>query len=238
MSNAINFCIFESRQVQRQIAALLGCAGLVLAGAMPLQAAEELAPLKIVLPKAAFVGTKVDVQVGPNVEPLQTNRAPFMAPKDVVNLAAGKKVTCSDANVMPDKLARIVDGDKKCDPDSIVLIRKGVQWVQIDLGQTSEVFAALIWHAHDTIKVYHNVVVQLSDKEDFSDSCVTLFNNDTDNSAGRGVGSDKEYFETNLGKLIDAKGAKGRYIRFYSKGNTESKMNEYTEIEVFGRAAK
>jgi len=216
----------------------LGCSCLVLAGAAPALATEELAPLNLVLPKPAFAGTKVEMQIGPNVEPLQTNRAPFLAPKDVVNLAANKKVTCSDANIMADKLAKIVDGDKKCETESIVLLRKGAQWVQIDLGQPSEVFAVVIWHAHDTLKIYHNVVVQISDKEDFSGNCVTLFNNDADNSAGRGAGADKEYFETNLGKLIDAKGAKGRYIRCYSKGNTESRMNEYTEVEVYGRPAK
>jgi len=27
-------------------------------------------------------------------------------------------------------------------------------------------------------------------------------------------------------------------IRFYSKGSTESALNEYTEIEVYGRPAK
>ena len=34
--------------------------------------------------------------------------------------------------------------------------------------------------------------------------------------------------------LINAKGIKARYLRFYSKGSTESAMNEYTEIEVYG----
>ena len=40
------------------------------------------------------------------------------------------------------------------------------------------------------------------------------------------------------GKLIDAKGARARFLRFYSKGSTESALNEYTEIEVYGRPAK
>ena len=40
------------------------------------------------------------------------------------------------------------------------------------------------------------------------------------------------------GKLIDTKGVTARYIRFYSKGSTESALNEYTEIEVYGRPAK
>jgi hypothetical protein len=40
------------------------------------------------------------------------------------------------------------------------------------------------------------------------------------------------------GKLINAKGVKARFIRFYSKGSTESALNEYTELEVYGRPAK
>ena len=51
-------------------------------------------------------------------------------------------------------------------------------------------------------------------------------------------GTDREYFETHEGRLINAKGVKARYLRFYSKGSTESALNEYTEIEVYGRPAK
>ena len=54
----------------------------------------------------------------------------------------------------------------------------------------------------------------------------------------RFITTDREYFETHEGKLIDAKGVKARYLRFYSKGSTESALNEYTEIEVYGRTAK
>ena len=53
-----------------------------------------------------------------------------------------------------------------------------------------------------------------------------------------GAGADREYFETHEGKLINAKGVKARYMRFYSKGSTESALNEYTELEVYGWPAK
>jgi hypothetical protein len=82
------------------------------------------------------------------------------------------------------------------------------------------------------------VIVQVADDQDFLESVKTIFNNDQDNTSGLGVGTDREFFETHEGKLIDAKGVKGRYMRFYSKGSTESALNEYTEIEVYGRAAK
>ena len=45
------------------------------------------------------------------------------------------------------------------------------------------------------------------------------------------------YIETYQGKLIDAKGVKGRYVRLYSNGNTTNKMNHYIEVEVWGKPA-
>ena len=80
--------------------------------------------------------------------------------------------------------------------------------------------------------------MQVADDPDFINNVRTMFNNDIDNSSGLGVGTDREYFENFEGKLINAKGVKARYIRFYSKGSTESALNEYTEIEVYGCPAK
>ncbi|MCX6913442.1 MAG: hypothetical protein NT167_10410, partial [Verrucomicrobia bacterium] len=85
---------------------------------------------------------------------------------------------------------------------------------------------------------YHDVIVQVADDADFIENVRTLFNNDQDNTSGLGVGTDREYFEAYEGKLINAKGTKARYIRFYSKGSTESALNEYTEMEVYGRPVK
>jgi len=65
---------------------------------------------------------------------------------------------------------------------------------------------------------------------------VTVFNNDHDNSAGLGVGRDKEYIECNEGRCFPVEGGRARYLRFYSKGCTETPVNRYTEIEVYGRA--
>ena len=46
------------------------------------------------------------------------------------------------------------------------------------------------------------------------------------------------YVETAEGKLVDAKGAKARYVRLYSRGNNANELNHYVEVEVFGRPAK
>ncbi len=211
------------------------------AGAEPTAAATNaagLVPLKLTLPAPAFKGTPKDVQFGANVEPLSTNaRPPLLVPAGLKNLAPAAKITCSDSNASPDMLAKIVDGNKEAYDDSIIILRKGLQYVQFDLGAPREIFAIVIWHAHNAAKVYHDVVVQVSDDPQFKTQVQTLFNNDADNTAGLGIGTDREYFETAEGRLIDARGVKARYVRCYSKGSTESVLNEYTEVEIYGRPA-
>jgi hypothetical protein len=196
-------------------------------------------PLILDLPARAFKGTPKDLKLGPNVEPLSDKpRAPMMVPPGLQNIAPGSSVTCSDRNVPADNLAKLTDGDKEASDQSIIFLRKGRQWVQMDFGSPQELFALVIWHAHNMAKVYHDVVVQVADDADFNKSVRTIFNNDSDNSSGLGVGKDREYFENYEGKLINAKGVKARCIRFYSNGSTESALNEYTEIEVYGRQAQ
>src|SRR5262245_47538963 len=204
----------------------------------PLNAAEDLVPLNLKLPDPAFKGTPKDMQLSAYVEPLSDKpRPPLMVPDGSKNIAPGKKFTSSDTNAPESVLAKLTDGDKDPSDQSIIFLRKGPQWVQMDLGADNEIFAIVIWHAHNTPKVYHSVIVQVSDDPAFTDKVQTLFNNDQENKAGVGAGTDREYFETNEGRLINAKGVKARYIRMYSKGSTESALNEYTEVEVYGRPA-
>jgi hypothetical protein len=195
-------------------------------------------PLDIKLPSPAFKGTPKDIQLSAYVEPISDKpRPPMMVPPGLKNIAKDAKLTCSDKNSTGETLAKITDGDKEASEQSIIYLRKGTQWVQMDLGSAQELFAIVVWHAHNSAKVYHSVVVQASDDPDFINNVKTVFNNDQENKSGLGVGTDREYFETHEGKLIDAKGIKTRYLRFYSKGSTESALNEYTEIEVYGRPA-
>jgi hypothetical protein len=198
----------------------------------------NLVPLNIKLPAPAFKGTPKDIQLSSYVEPPSDKpRPPMMVPPGLKNLAPEAKITSSDKNATADVLAKLVDGDKEASDASIIFLRKGTQYVQMDLGKPCEIFAIVLWHAHNTAKVYHDVIVQVADDADFIEHVQTLFNNDQDNSSGLGVGTDKEYFEGFEGRLINTKGVKARYLRFYSKGSTESALNEYTEIEVYGRPA-
>jgi hypothetical protein len=192
--------------------------------------ADDKVPLKTDLPKPLFVGTPVPITV-PNLEPKLSGKRPdFLVPVGTENLAKGKKVTASDSEPTMGTLDLVTDGDKEGDEGSWVELAPGKQWVQIDLEKTAEIYAVIAWHYHAQERVYRDVVVQVSDDPSFSKNVTTLY----DNSA---AGTDRPYIETYQGKLIDAKGVKGRYVRLYSNGNTTNKMNHYIEVEVWGKPA-
>ena len=107
--------------------------------------------------------------------------------------------------------------------------------MQIDLEKEADIYAVMVWHFHSQERVYFDVVVQVSDDKDFGKGVTTIFNADASNELGLGNGTDRPYIETYKGKLIDAKGVKGRYVRLYSKGNTTNKLNHYIEVEVWGK---
>ncbi len=205
---------------------------------IPLRADETLAPLKLKLPAPVGAGTPKNIPAGSTVELSAKPPAPLLVPKDLVNVAPGKKITCSDRNATAGDLAKLNDGDKEAEEGSILLLHKGLQWVQFDLGAPHEMFAIVVWHAFDTPKIYRSVIVQVADDADFTQNARTLFNNDRENSAGLGVGADRQYFESNEGKIIDAKGARARFVRLYSNGNSDSLLNEYTEVEIYARPAR
>jgi hypothetical protein len=201
--------------------------------------AEEKVELKLDLPKPMFVGTPKNVPQGTTVEkPTGKPRPALMVPKGVELVSRGKPVKMSDDNPVSGKAEMITDGIKEGQDGNWVELGSGLQWVQIDLQKPAEIYAIVIWHYHAEPRVYRDVVVQLADDPDFIENVRTVFNNDHDNSAGLGVGKDKEYFEMAEGKLIEVSGLKARYVRCYSKGSTADEQNHYIEVEVFGKAGK
>ena len=201
----------------------------------PAAPAGDRAPLKIELPQPYFGGTPLDY-FGENLEERSYKpREPFLAPAGAINLAQGKKVTSSDPDPNYGKLDFLTDGEKGYQQDYLVELATGVQWAQIDLGQESEIYAVVAWHFHAADRVYFDVVIRVADDAEFTKNVQTIYNNDHDNSSGLGVGKDKEYIETYEGRLIDAKGVKGRFMRLYSNGNTTDDTNHYVEVEVYGK---
>lgn len=203
------------------------------------QAADAPAsPLVIQFPKHTQKGTPEDSPIGSNVEPpSEKPPKPLDVPKGVTNVALGKKVTSSVAPFFGE-LSQITDGKREPIDEDAVEMKKGVHWVQVDLGATHEIHAIVMWHDHRILQVTKGVVLQVSDDPTFKSGVTTLYNNDVDNSSGLGVGTDREYFELEWGRAVPAKGVKARYVRGYTRGTTQTPVNAWQEIEVYALPAK
>ena len=199
---------------------------------------SELVPIDIKLPKPMFIGTPQNMQV-PNLEPpLGKPRPPFLAPAGTKNVALNKPIASTDEEPIIGEIAMITDSDKEAGDGSFVELGPFTQHVTVDLGSKQNIYAIVVWHFHKQPRVYFDVVIQVSDDPDFITNVQTIFNNDLDNSSGQGVGKDMHYVETSEGRLIDAKGVQGRYVRLYSNGNTNNDLNHYIEVEVYGKPVK
>ena len=200
-------------------------------GAQPAPGKEE---LKLKLPKPMFIGTPTNLR-SPNLEKVTGKpRPPFYVPKGTVLLSPKKTVTSSDMQPVIGELDMITDAEKAGGDGYFVELGPSTQWVQVDLGASHPLQAILAWHYHSQARVYRDVIVQVSDDPAFKAGVTTVFNNDHDNSSKLGLGTDKEYIEVAEGRLFDPKGAKGRFVRFYSKGNTTNDLTHYVEVEVYG----
>ena len=163
-------------------------------------------------------------------------RAPIMVPPgcDKLLTSESTKVTVSEEAVTGEN-EYVVDGDKTPDATCMLQLPAGLQWVQLDLGSQHEIWGVCVWHDQGDDRVYKDVVVQASNDPAFIDGIQTIFNNDHDNSARLGPGKDKEYRERNDGRPMAANGLKARYVRCYSRGSSSEPVNNYIEIEVFGK---
>lgn len=217
------------------VAVAVAAAALTPLAAAPQAPAKE--TLKLSLPKPMFIGTPTNLK-SPNLEVITGKpRGPFMVPVGTKLLSGKRPVTSSDRQPVIGELDMITDGEKDGGDGYFVELGPGTQWVQIDLGASYALHAILAWHYHSQARVYRDVIVQVSDDKDFLTGVTTVFNNDHDNSSGMGIGKQKEYIDVAEGRLFDPNGARGRYVRLYSNGNTSNDLNHYVEVEVFGTPA-
>ncbi len=205
-------------------------------------AASELVPLDINIPKLWFFIEPFSMRPVSNLQEnngFGKSREAFLVPIGTKNVALGKPVSSTDDAPIIGKIEMVTDGKK----DYFVELSSGLQSVTINLLDTYEIYAIVLWHNTRHAgpgPVYFDVIVQLSNDRNFIKGVKTLFNNDIDNSAGFGIGKDKHYREICYGKLIDADGTQARYVRLYSNGNNcdEFKLNHYVEVEVYGKAVE
>jgi hypothetical protein len=189
-------------------------------------------PLALNLPAPTLKGTPEDLPKAPNIETPPDKPQVFMVPPGVKNVALNKPVTSSVAPFTGD-LKQVTDGQKEAIDSDAVEMKKGAQWVQVDLGKPYKIYAIAMWHDHRYIQVMHGVIIEVSDDPEFKTGVTTLFNDDKDNVCGQGAGTNREYFETQFGKIVDGKGTTGRYVRGYTHGSTQGALNCWQELEVY-----
>lgn len=148
------------------------------------------------------------------------------------NLSLGKSLTSSTTISNP---GYATDGSSQDSNQFAGLNEPGLQWAQLDLEQSYQIERLKTWHYFGNNRKYHDVIIQLSDTPDFSSGVTTVFNNDTDNSAGQGAGTDQEYTETSAGLEVSLPTpVQARYVRYWSSGSTANAYTHYVELEVYG----
>ena len=129
--------------------------------------AEEKVPLQSKLPKPLFAGTPSPFKVANLEKPRKGKRPAFMVPAGTINLATGKTVTSSDDWPVIGELEFVTDGDKEGEEGYYVELGPNLQHIQIDLQKSTAIYAILIWHYHGQPRVYHDVIVQISNDPEF-----------------------------------------------------------------------
>jgi len=147
------------------------------------------------------------------------------------NLSAGKPFTSSVFT----NLALVTDG--KMNTDSFAEdypAGGGLQYIQLDLGAYYDLSNFKLWHYFGDGRKYKDVIAQVSNDPTFQKDVTTVYNNDSNNSAGLGIGADSEYAETSAGLNVQFNTVNARYIRFYSNGSNMNSSNHYVEVKVYG----
>lgn len=184
--------------------------------------------------------TKYDTQHYTEVEawgvPAVTPTSPLQGRKNVAPLAKDARITFSSALGNPN---RVTDGDKTtgafANQDGPSGGPASPQWVQLDLGQKFRIDQIKLWHFIAFDRIYYDVIIQLSNDPTFPASgTTTVFNNDADNTAGQGNGTDPLYADNAAGKTVNFPLTTARYVRLWANGNQNNNSQHYVEVEVYG----
>ena len=148
-----------------------------------------------------------------------------MVPPGLSNVALGKTVTSSDTNTIgPKNWSKSPTATRKPTNTASSSCAKARNGCKLIWAARRKFTPSSSGTRHDEPKVYHAVVAQVADNADFTQNVRTLFNNDHQNLDHLGAGTEREYFETNEGKLIEGKGTVARYVRLYSDGSTSQPL--------------
>jgi len=118
--------------------------------------------LALLLPAPTLKGTPEQLPTGPISSQFRQSARRRHDRQRGKERAAGKTVT-SSVKPFTGELSQITDGKKEAFDYDTVEMKKGPQWVQVDLGEPFAIQAIAIWHDHRYIQVINDVIVQVSD---------------------------------------------------------------------------
>lgn len=141
-------------------------------------------------------------------------------------------------------LAKLVDGDRQASNYLLIDATAGPKWVQLDLGESFDVTRVNVLNDFNPSepRTGRDIIVQLSNDPSFANGVTTVFNNDTDNTAGQGAGTDASYLEPTdgSGKTVTLSSpVNARYVRSWANGHVRSSNNSVqtvntpVEVEVY-----
>ena len=167
-------------------------------------------------------------------------------PPALTNVAQGKNVSIHGPTSGADRPASwLTDGIT--DSGKYVEISKDTEqnstdpsYAQIDLGTSYDIAKVEFWNYWDDGRTLIGLVILASEKGTFAeDDRTVIFNSDTENFFGFGVGTDASYKSVSEGLSVE-KAAMGRYVRVMNNGHAggtpgqKKQGGHYTEIKVYG----
>jgi len=167
-------------------------------------------------------------------------------PPALTNVAQGKNVSIHGPTSGADRPASwLTDGITES--GKYVEISKDTEqnstdpsYAQIDLGTSYDIAKVEFWNYWDDGRTLIGLVILASEKGTFAeDDRTVIFNSDTENFFGFGVGTDASYKSVSAGLSVE-KAAKGRYVRVMNNGHDggtpgqKKQGGHYTEIKVYG----
>lgn len=167
-------------------------------------------------------------------------------PPALTNIAQGKNVSIHGPTSGADRPASwLTDGITES--GKYVEISKDTEqnstdpsYAQIDLGTSYDIAKVEFWNYWDDGRTLVGLVILASEKGTFAeDDRTVIFNSDTENFFGFGVGTDASYKSVSAGLSVE-KAARGRYVRVMNNGHDggtpgqKKQGGHYTEIKVYG----
>ena len=167
-------------------------------------------------------------------------------PPALTNIAQGKNVSIHGPTSGADRPASwLTDGITES--GKYVEISKDTEqnstdpsYAQIDLGTSYDIAKVEFWNYWDDARTLVGLVILASEKGTFAeDDRTVIFNSDTENFFGFGVGTDASYKSVSAGLSVE-KEARGRYVRVMNNGHDGGTPGQkkhgghYTEIKVYG----